>query len=193
MVLPCAVQCLLGSLDICFMKLFWCQAIKIKLVTAKVWPKGEPKSGSVLRRQKWSCKNKYIISAYDSGRDPFLGSRNGSKSGPAILPTKHCREMLRRMFLPLKCATRPIERKPPRKELRRTCLWRTVSDWISGAENCTVTRRSPAHWPVMSEGNRHVFNHLLYQILAWNFSSVRLDDTDLYLDWFVKVSKFLGV
>ena len=78
--------------------------------------------------------------------------------------------MLRRMF-PLKCATRPIERKPPRKELGRTCLWRTVSDWISGAENCTVTRRSPAHWPVMSEGNRHVFNHLLYQILAWNFSS----------------------
>ena len=50
--------------------------------------------------------------------------------------------------------------------LRKTCLWRTVSDWISGAENCTVTRRSPAHWPVMSEGNRHVFNHLLYQILA---------------------------
>ena len=47
-----------------------------------------------------------------------------------------------------------------------TCLWRTVSDSISGAENCTVTRRSPAHWPVMSEGNRHVFNHLLYQILA---------------------------
>ena len=103
---------------------------------------------------------------------PIFGvPRNGSKSGPAILPTKHCREMLRRMFLPLKCATRPIERKPPRKELRRTCLWRTVSDWISGAENCTVTRRSPAHWPVMSEGNRHVFNHLLYQILAWNFSS----------------------
>ena len=55
--------------------------------------------------------------------------------------------------------------------LGRTCLWRTVSDSISGAENCTVTRRSPAHWPVMSEGNRHVFNHLLYQILAWNFSS----------------------
>ena len=34
--------------------------------------------------------------------------------------------------------------------LGRTCLWRTVSDSISGAENCTVTRRSPAHWPVMS-------------------------------------------
>ena len=60
-VLPCAVQCLLGNLDICFIELFWCQAIKIKLVTAKVWPKGGPKSGSVLRRQKWSCKNKYIF------------------------------------------------------------------------------------------------------------------------------------
>ena len=57
------------------------------------------------------------------------------------------------------------------KLLGRTCLWRTVSDSISGAENCTVTRRSLAHWLVMSEGNRHVFNHLLYQILAWNFSS----------------------
>ena len=55
--------------------------------------------------------------------------------------------------------------------LGRICLRRTVSDSISGAENCTVTRRSPAHWPVMSEGSRHVFNHLLYQILAWNFSS----------------------
>ena len=50
--------------------------------------------------------------------------------------------------------------------LGRTCLWRTVSDSISGAENCTVARRSPAHWPVMSEGSRHVLNHLLYQILA---------------------------
>ena len=34
--------------------------------------------------------------------------------------------------------------------LGKTCLWQTVSDSISGAENCTVTRRSPAHWPVMS-------------------------------------------
>ena len=40
--------------------------------------------------------------------------------------------------------------------LGRTCLWRTVSDSISGAENCTVTRRSSAHWPVMSEGSKHV-------------------------------------
>ena len=155
MVLPCAVQCLLGSLDICFIEFFWCQATKIKLVTAKVWPKGGPKNGSVLRPQKWPRENKYIISAYDSGR-AHLGSRNGSKSGPAILPTKICREALKQMLLPLKCATRPIEHKPPRKELGRTCLWRTVSDSISGAENCTVTRRSSAHWPVMSEGSKHV-------------------------------------
>ena len=160
-VLPCAVQCLLGNLDICFIELFWCQAIKIKLVTAKVWPKGGPKSGSVLRRQKWPCKNKYIISAYDSGRAHFWGHETDPKVAPLFCP-----QSLRRMLLPLKCATRPTERKPPRKELGRTCLWRTVSDSISGAENCTVTRRSPAHWPVMSEGNRHVFNHLLYQILA---------------------------
>ena len=81
-VLPCAVQCLLGNLDICFIELFWCQAIKIKLVTAKVWPKGGPKSGSVLRRQKWSCKNKYIISAYDSGRAHFWGHETDPKVAP---------------------------------------------------------------------------------------------------------------
>ena len=46
--------------------------------------------------------------------------------------------------------------RPKRKVLGRTCLWRTVSDSISGAENCTVTRRSSAHWPVMSEGSKHV-------------------------------------
>ena len=40
--------------------------------------------------------------------------------------------------------------------LGRTCLWRTVSDSISGARNCTATRRSSAHWPVMSEGSKHV-------------------------------------
>ena len=61
MVLPCAVQCLLGSLDICFIEFFWCQATKIKLVTAKVWPKGGPKNGSVLRPQKWPRENKYIF------------------------------------------------------------------------------------------------------------------------------------
>ena len=85
-VLPCAVQCLLGSLDICFIELFWCQAIKIKLVTAKVWPKGGPKSGSVLRRQKWSCKNKYIISAYDSGRAHFWGHETDPKGAPLFCP-----------------------------------------------------------------------------------------------------------
>ena len=52
-VLPCAVQCLLGSLDICFIEIFCCQATKIKLVTAKVWRKGGPKMG------------------------PFYGPRNG--------------------------------------------------------------------------------------------------------------------
>ena len=102
---------------------------------------------------------------------PIFGVTKRIQKWPRYLPTKLCREVLRRMLLPLKCATRPIERKPPRKELGRTYLWRTVSDSISGAENCTVTKRSPAHWPVMSEQNRHVFNHLLYQILAWNFSS----------------------
>ena len=85
-VLPCAVQCLLGSLDICFIELFWCQAIKIKLVTAKVWPKGGPKSGPVLRRQKWSCKNKYIISAYDSGRAHFWGHETGHETDPKVAP-----------------------------------------------------------------------------------------------------------
>ena len=155
MVLPCAVQCLLGSLDICFIEFFWCQATKIKLVTAKVWPKGGPKNGSVLRPQKWPRENKYIISAYDSGRAHFWGHETAPKVAPLFCP-QICREVLKQMLLPLKCATRPIEHKPPRKELGRTCLWRTVSDSISGAENCTVTRRSSAHWPVMSEGSKHV-------------------------------------
>ena len=75
-----------------------------------------------------------------------------------------------------------------------TCLWRTVSDSISGAENCTVTRRGSAHWPVMSEGSKHVCS-INSCIRSWLeiFPPVRLDDTDLYLDWFVKLSKFLGV
>ena len=85
-VLPCAVQCLLECLDICFIELFWCQAIKTKLVTAKVWPKGGPESGSVLRRQKWSCKNKYIISAYDSGRAHFWGHETDPKVAPLFCP-----------------------------------------------------------------------------------------------------------
>ena len=78
--------------------------------------------------------------------------------------------------------------------LGRTCLWRTVSDSISGAENCTVTRRSSAHWQVMSEGSKHVWT-INCCIRSWLeiFPPVRLDDTDLYLDWFVKLSKFLGV
>ena len=78
--------------------------------------------------------------------------------------------------------------------LGRTCLWRTVSDSISGAENCTVTRRSSAHWPVMSEGSKHVCS-INCCIRSWLeiFPPVWLDDTDLYLDWFVKLSKFLGV
>ena len=97
-VLPCAVQCLLGSLDICFIELFWCQAIKIKLVTAKVWPKGGPKSGSVLRRQKWSCKNKYIIFAYDSGRAHFWGHETDPKVAPLFCPQSFAERCCDRCF-----------------------------------------------------------------------------------------------
>ena len=82
----CAVQCLLRSLDICFIELFCCQATKIKLVTAKVWPKGGPKNGSVLRPQKWPRKNKYIISAYDSGRAHFWGHETAPKVAPLFCP-----------------------------------------------------------------------------------------------------------
>ena len=80
------------------------------------------------------------------------------------------------------------------KILGRTYLWRTVSDQISGAENCTVTRRSSAYWQVMSEGSKHVCS-INCCIRSWLeiFPPVRSDDTDLYLDWFVKLSKFLGV
>ena len=85
-VLPCAVQCLLGSLDICFIEIFCCQATKIKLVTAKVWRKGGPKNGSVLRPQKWPRKNKYIFSAYDSGRAHFWGHETAPKVAPLFCP-----------------------------------------------------------------------------------------------------------
>ena len=74
-------------MDICFIELFWCQAIKIKLVTAKVWPKDGPKSGSVLRRQKWSCKSKYIISAYDSG-GPIFGVTKRIQKWPRYFANK---------------------------------------------------------------------------------------------------------
>ena len=40
----------------------------------------------------------------------------------------------------------------------REDLSRTVSDSISGAKNCTVTRRRSAHWLVMSEGSKHVWS-----------------------------------
>ena len=83
-----AVQCLLGSLDICFIEFFWCQATKIKLATAKVWPKGGPKNGSVLRPQKWPRKNKYIISAYDSGQAHFWGHETAPKVAPLFCPQR---------------------------------------------------------------------------------------------------------
>ena len=70
---------------------------------------------------------------------------------------------------------------------------RTRED-LSMAENCTVTRRSSAHWQAMSEGSKHVCS-INCCIRSWLeiFPPVRLDDTDLYLDWLVKLSKFLGV
>ena len=82
----------------------------------------------------------------------------------------------------------------PQQILERTCLWRTVSDSISGSENCTVTRRSPAHWLVMSEGNRHVFNHLVVSDLGLKFFLQCDEMTRIYL-WIglSRFRKFLGV
>ena len=128
-VLPCAVQCLLGNLDICFIELFWCQAIKIKLVTAKVWPKGGPKSGSVLRRQKWSCKNKYIISAYDSGRAHFWGHETDPKVAPLFCPQSFAERCCDRCFF--HWSARHGLQNASRHEKNCTC-WKNIWELLKG-------------------------------------------------------------